>query len=65
MPVYEFECSRGHRTEDLVSTGTKQWTCNACHAEATARGEQFKGLSLATRVMSATPTTFHFADRRK
>lgn len=65
MPVYEFACPKGHVTEDLVPVGTRQWPCNACHAEAHARGVHIKGLALAYRILSPTPTTFEFADKRK
>ena len=27
MPVYEFECARGHITEELVPMGTKHTKC--------------------------------------
>ena len=34
MPVYEFECSEGHITEELVRMGTKSTQCSKCHKRA-------------------------------
>ena len=34
MPVYEFECSSGHVSEDLVRMGTKSIVCPACGGRA-------------------------------
>ncbi|MCP4625945.1 MAG: zinc ribbon domain-containing protein [bacterium] len=34
MPVYEFECSDGHITEELVRMGTKSTKCSKCHKRA-------------------------------
>ena len=34
MPVYEFECSEGHITEELVRMGTKNTKCSKCHKKA-------------------------------
>jgi putative FmdB family regulatory protein len=30
MPVYEFECTKGHITEKLVPMGTKNTRCTKC-----------------------------------
>ena len=30
MPVYEFECAKGHITEELVPMGTKSTQCTKC-----------------------------------
>ena len=34
MPVYEFECAKGHITENLVPMGTKHTKCAKCHKRA-------------------------------
>ena len=34
MPVYEFECSKGHITEELVRMGTKSTKCSTCSKRA-------------------------------
>ena len=34
MPVYEFECSDGHVTEELVRMGTKSTKCSKCNKRA-------------------------------
>ena len=34
MPVYEFKCSCGHVTEDIVRMGTEQIKCPKCGAPA-------------------------------
>jgi putative FmdB family regulatory protein len=34
MPVYEFECSDGHITEELVRMGTKSTRCSKCSKKA-------------------------------
>jgi putative FmdB family regulatory protein len=34
MPVYEFECSDGHITEELVRMGTKSTKCSKCSKRA-------------------------------
>ena len=34
MPVYEFECSCGSITEDLVRMGTRSIACPACGGRA-------------------------------
>lgn len=62
MPVYEFECPKGHLTEDLVPLGTRQWPCTACRLESEVTLKR-SPLPLAQRVLSPTPTTFRFADR--
>ena len=34
MPVYEFECSDGHITEELVRMGTQSTKCSKCKKRA-------------------------------
>jgi len=34
MPVYEFECTKGHITEELVPMGTKNTQCTKCKKKA-------------------------------
>ena len=34
MPVYEFECSEGHITEELVRMGTQSTKCAKCKKKA-------------------------------
>ena len=34
MPVYEFECAKGHITEELVPMGTKHTKCTKCNKKA-------------------------------
>ena len=34
MPVYEFECTNGHITEELVAMGTKLMRCTKCNKKA-------------------------------
>jgi putative FmdB family regulatory protein len=34
MPVYEFECTKGHITEKLVPMGTKNTRCTKCKKRA-------------------------------
>jgi len=34
MPVYEFECTCGHVTEEIVPMGTKQIKCPKCRKQA-------------------------------
>lgn len=65
MPVYEFMCPKGHVTEDLVPIGIKQWPCGACVAEAQATGTWPDVLPAGKRILSPTPTTFEFADKRR
>lgn len=70
MPVYEFECAKGHITADLVPVGTRSAVCQACVAEMKAMHAGYAHLSLpawkpiAKRILSPTPTTFEFADNR-
>ena len=64
--IYEFECAKGHVIEAHVPMGTKQWPCTACLAEAMATNAVFAPAAhLATRILSATKTTFVFADTCK
>jgi putative FmdB family regulatory protein len=34
MPVYEFECTNGHITEELVPMGTEHMQCTKCKKKA-------------------------------
>ena len=34
MPVYEFECAKGHITEDIVPMGIKYTKCAKCKKRA-------------------------------
>jgi len=65
MPFYEFECSKGHITEAQVPMGTKTWLCSACIAELKANQCYDPEQLSANRILSATRTTFVFADTRK
>lgn len=61
MPIYEFQCPKGHKAEQLVPVGTKLLICEPCLADpATERGEIY-----ARRILSPTPTTFVHAGGRK
>jgi len=69
MYLYEFSCPKGHVTEELVPMGTKQVLCKACMVERVIthqpRDEQLEWQPpAAKRILSATPTTFRFNDRR-
>lgn len=63
--IYEFECSRGHVTEQHVPMGTKEFPCSACMAESVATNKALDPTHLAKRILSATMTTFVFADTSK
>ncbi len=67
MPTYEFECAKGHVTEAGVPMGTAEIVCQTCLEEITEIGRN-GGIGawnpVAKRILSATPTTFRFADRR-
>lgn len=65
MPVYEFQCPHGHVSEALVPVGTQRLPCDRCTAEAIAGKRDLDSVYLATRILSPSPTTFRFADRRK
>jgi hypothetical protein len=58
MPVYEFECPRGHVIEDVVPMSTTQWPCHACISLT-------REATVAKRILSATPTTFVHADTNR
>jgi hypothetical protein len=58
MPVYEFECPKGHVVEDTVPMGTKTYPCAVCNAEP----RKTRDVVLAKRILSPTRTTFVFAD---
>lgn len=55
MPIFEFECPKGHITEKLVRTGTGNDTdriaCPRC-------------IATARRILSPTKTTFKMHDRK-
>ena len=62
MPIYKFQCSRGHVTEDLVPMGTEQVTCEhvnrkgkTCGRPATKRAQT----SAARPVVSGGTPIFH------
>jgi hypothetical protein len=68
--IYEFECAKGHVTEAMVPMGTEAWPCEACIAEMKARHAANPNVigafnPIAKRIMSATRTTFVFADTGK
>lgn len=60
-PVYEFKCPKGHTIDTLVPVATLTYPCTVCMATAKSMDD----LTLASRVLSPTPTSFHFADTRK
>lgn len=64
--IYEFECPRGHVFEERVPMGTAAWPCAECVAERNRLG--LTNLAphhwMARRILSPTPTTFKFADRK-
>jgi hypothetical protein len=62
MPVYEFQCDKGHVTERMVPMGTREIVCSACIEERMAGGSTPSN-PMARRILSPTPTTFKFADR--
>ena len=57
MPFYEFECPKGHVTEQLVKIGTEAVPCPDCPENLPA--------TEAKRILSPTPTTFVCAGGRK
>jgi hypothetical protein len=65
MPMYEFECERGHITSDLVPIGTRDIVCAPCLKEHPPLARFVPEAHLAKRILSATPTTFEFADCRR
>lgn len=63
MPIFEFECPRGHVTDQLVpvrDAAVKTWPCPACLATAKSMDD----IWLAKRILSPTVTNFRFNDRR-
>ena len=59
MPIFEYECDRGHVTEVLVpahASDTSTAICTVCEGEGHT--------NLADKIMSATPTTFKHADSK-
>ena len=56
MPMYEFECQKGHVSEELVSIGTQIVECSKCDTKFPAP---------AFRILSPTRTNFEFADQRR
>ena len=62
--IYEFECPKGHVTEEMVPTGTTQVPCEFCNAPHRASHRTFIP-AMAQRILSPTRTTFVFADTRK
>lgn len=68
MPIFEFECSKGHVTEDLVPVGTTENVCLACvqlYYLKHPRDMKTRSAPMAKRILSATKTDFHFADPRR
>lgn len=78
MPIYEFRCPAGHVTEKLVPMDTDTVVCESClprkqfgsvakQLEHDYDRSLYAGLAdkLATRILSATRTNFHFADHHK
>lgn len=63
MPLYEFECPRGHVTGELVPIGTSHVACSTC--VPTGKERFVPEAHLAKRILSPTPTTFVFAGGRK
>ena len=68
--IYEFECYKGHITEAVVPIGTEAWPCEVCIAEMkatyTGKADVLPAWNpIAKRILSATRTTFVFADTRK
>lgn len=54
MPLYEFKCIRGHRSERLVPVGTKQIFCPACEKEK-------KGGTFVAHKVISVPAPPHFS----
>jgi len=68
--IYEFECAKGHISEAVVPMGTEAWPCEVCIAEMKATYNEKSAAMpawnpIAKRILSATRTTFVFADTRK
>jgi hypothetical protein len=57
MPMYEFECKKGHVVEDLVEMGTAEIACRHCLQEGGVEDVT------ARRVLSPTRTNFRHADQ--
>lgn len=65
-PLYEFECPKGHLSEDLVPIDTKTIVCQPCVALSRVHRRPTSGSPpLASRILSATRTTFVFADTHR
>lgn len=66
--TYEFECPVCHEVlVEQVPMGTKEISCSMCAITigmTTPRGAKPEPVPMARRILSATPTTFRFADRR-
>lgn len=45
MPIYEFECPKGHRFEKLVPMGTQTAMCETCGENDTKHEEAVKVIS--------------------
>lgn len=58
MPVYEFECPKGHKFSELVRVGTQNALCMQCGRSA----KDSDPVVFAERVLSPTRTTFKYAD---
>lgn len=68
MPIYEFRCPFRHVTEKFMpisqseTTGVPCSTCGDKRSTDPSPGETGR-LIFAERILSATPTSFRFADR--
>lgn len=55
MPIYEYECARGHVTEKMASLAERTETYPCAYARCEL---------VAIRVLSATSTSFRLNDRK-
>lgn len=53
--IYEFQCKKGHVTEEIVPMGTERIECPLCFPDVDLD-------AYAYRILSPTRTTFVFAD---
>jgi disulfide oxidoreductase YuzD len=65
MPFYEFECSKGHRVEELVPIGTAEVVCTECVKVHDPKDMRTYLAPMAGRILSATTTDFHFNDIKR
>jgi hypothetical protein len=64
LPVYEFQCPQGHVFEELVPQGTELIECPVCFQAHNPMKRYLPPMYPATRIMSATRTSFKFADQK-